>query len=377
MIQDTKKRVALVHDYLNDFGGAERVLKVLSEIYPDAPIYTIFTVKGSSAYKKFKDKKIVESWFAKIPFCHKLISPLRFLLPAIWNSFDLSEYDLVITSASWAVTKGLKRGKVTKEICYLHTPPRWLYGYDESRNWENKWYGTLVKGYALIVGHLLRQYDFRQAQKVDLFIVNSENVARRIEKFYRRKADHIIYPPVDVEKFKSLKNPYFKGKYYLTGGRMTSAKNFDLIIKVFNELKLHLKIYGSGILEKELRGMANKNVEFVGKVNDQELVELYQGARAFITAQKDEDFGITPVEAMAAGTPVIAYFGGGYKETVVEDKTGIFFEALSVESLKRAVQSFETSGYKKIRSADCIKQAEKFSKDNFVKQFKRVVEDVM
>src|SRR5690606_34801991 len=128
------------HDYLNGFGGAERVLLALSELYPDAPIYTAYVTKDSAAHEHFKDKKIIESWFAKLPYSHKLISPLRFLVPLIWSSFDFSKYDLVITSASWAVTKGVIKGKKTKEICYLHTPPRYLYGYDTSRNWQQKWF---------------------------------------------------------------------------------------------------------------------------------------------------------------------------------------------------------------------------------------------
>lgn len=370
-------KIALVHDYLNEFGGAERVLKILSEMYPRAPIYTIFRVEGSRAAEEFENKKIVESWFSQIPYCHKLISPLRFLIPVIWNSFDFSDYDLVISSAAWAVTKGFKKGKDTKEICYLHTPPRWLYGYDESRSWENKWYGWIVRGYALVVGHFLRQYDYKRAQDVDVFIANSKNVARRIEKFYRRKADRIIYPPIDVDKYKPQSDRLKKGNYYLSGGRMTSAKNFDLIIRVFNELELPLKIYGSGVLEGELKDMANKTIEFVGKVNDQELITLYQKAKAFIAAQKDEDFGITPVEAMAAGTPVIAYYGGGYLESVIEGKTGIFFKELSVESLSKTVKHFESSLCRKIISADCIKQSDKFSKENSIKQFKKAVKEAV
>lgn len=379
-------KIALVHDYLNEFGGAERVLKVLSEMYPEAPIYTIFKVEGSNAAEEFKDKKIIESWFGKIPFCHKLISPLRFLLPAIWGSFDFSEYDLVISSAAWAVTKGFKRGKRTKEICYLHTPPRWLYGYDESRSWNNKWYGWAIKVYALVVSHFLRQYDYKRAQNVDLFIVNSKNVGKRVEKFYRRNDYKVVYPPVNVERYKPLKDVPLKGRYYLTGGRMTSAKNFDLIIKAFNKLKIPLKIYGGGILEEKLKSLASENtrpqkpgasatggqVEFVGKVSDSRLVELYQSAKAFIAAQKDEDFGMTVIEAMAAGIPVIAYRGGGYEESVIEGKTGIFFDKLTVESLIKAVTKFEKNKWDKKLIQ---KHSKKFSKENFVKKIKKVIRD--
>ncbi|KKU69702.1 MAG: Glycosyl transferase group 1 [Candidatus Amesbacteria bacterium GW2011_GWA1_47_20] len=162
-------RVALVHDYLNEYGGAERVLEALAEMWPEAPIYTAFAVPNSSAVKAFGGKKIITSWFQNIPLYNKLYSPLRFFIPWIWESFNLSEYDLVITSASWYITKGL--GK--KEICYCHTPPRWLYGYETSIAWKKYW---PVRIYATIVGHFLRMYDFSQAQKVGVFVANSKNV---------------------------------------------------------------------------------------------------------------------------------------------------------------------------------------------------------
>src|SRR3990167_7101595 len=194
-------KVALVHDYLNEYGGAERVLEVLCEIFPKAPIYTAFYIKGSPAYKRFvdtksfssnkrfKSKKIIASWAQNVPFfASYLHSPLRFLAPLIWNSFDFSQYDLVITSSSWYVTKGVVERKTqnakrkTLEICYCHTPPRYLYGYPTAK----KQRGFLVKTYALLVNHFMRVYDFEAAQRVDYFIANSREVAARIKKFYRR-----------------------------------------------------------------------------------------------------------------------------------------------------------------------------------------------
>src|SRR3990170_4569524 len=199
-------KIALVHDYLNEFGGAERVLLALSEIWPDAPIYTAFYKKDSYAYERFKDKKIIASWAQNVPFfATKLHSPLRFLAPLIWNSFDFSDYDLVITSASWYVTKGVvKRNPSTHsvragsqrnvEICYCHTPPKYLYGYQTSVDWQKYW---PVKLYALVVNHFMRVYDFEAAQKVDYFIANSKEVAGRIKKFYMRDST-VIYPPVEL-----------------------------------------------------------------------------------------------------------------------------------------------------------------------------------
>jgi len=357
-------KVALVHDYLNEFGGAERVLLALSEIYPKAPIYTIYAKNNSAAWEHFKDKKIVESWFSHLPYSYKLISPLRFLIPFIWKRFDFSGYDVVITSASWAVTKGMKNAK--KEICYLHTPPRYLYGYDTSRNWQNKWFSGLVRTYALVVNHFMRMYDYNQAQKVDHLIVNSKNIGKRVEKFYRRDDYKVIYPPVNTYQFRQ--RPVYQlsdTNYYLTGGRMVAAKNFDLIIKACQKEGVSLKLYGSGIEENKLKKLNGENVEFLGKISDSELINYYRGAKAFIVAQKDEDFGITPIEAAAAGTPTIAYRGGGYLESVVNGKTGIFFDELTVDSLTKAIKKFEKLSFKK---SDLTNHAKKFSEERFKKE---------
>lgn len=354
-------RIALVHDYIKEFGGAERVLMTLHEMFPQAPIYTIYS-RGNS----FKGVKIFESWFGKIPFCEKLISPLRFLIPLIWASFDFSKYDLVISSASWAVTKGFAKNK-TKEICYCHTPPRYLYGYDTSQKWD-KWY---LKIYAGPVNHFMRLYDFLRAQKVTQFVANSAETAKRIQKFYHCDSV-VIYPPVEVKEILAVAT---KGltlrSYYLAGGRLEMAKNFDLIIQAANELKLPLKIFGRGSQEESLRKMAGPTVEFLGWVDGKDKAKLYSGAKAFIIAARDEDFGITPVEAMAAGTPVVAYKGGGYLETVVEGKTGTFFDRYDVESLMEAMKRIEKIKFKR---EELRKQAEKFSKEEFVKKIRNLVE---
>ena len=210
-------RIAIVHDYIKEYGGAERVLEALCEIYPDAPIYTAFCDKNSSAYAHFKDKTIITSWFQYLPFSSKLASPLRFLTPLIWRSFirQLADYDLVISSASWYITKGFGNNQQlatsnqpsvnpTKpiEVCYCHTPPRWLYGYNTSVNFQKYF---LVRIYAWIVGFFLRRYDFNQAQKVNFFIANSKEVAGRIKKFYKRDST-VIYPPVSLPK-SEIRNP--------------------------------------------------------------------------------------------------------------------------------------------------------------------------
>lgn len=349
-------RIALIHDYLNEFGGAERVLLALSEVWPQAPIFTAFYRKGSAAYERFKDKQIITSWTQKIPFFStKLYSPLRFLAPLIWGSFvqRLLDYDLVISSSSWYITKGFK------EICYCHTPPRWLYGYQTASNWQKYW---PVRIYGLIVGHLMRHYDYAQAQKVKYFIANSEEVKKRIWKFYRRKSV-VIYPPVDLPKPIKTK----KLNYYLIVSRLVGGKGIELGIEAANKLGFKLKIVGSGPLKIE----PQKNLEILGQVSDEELVKLYAGAKAFLALSKDEDFGITPVEAMSCGCPVIAFNGGGYKETVVEGKTGLFFQEYNVKSLTQAIKKFEKM---KFRSTDCIEQAKKFNKARFKQEIREFVE---
>jgi len=361
-------KIALVHDYLKSVGGAEEVLFSIHELFPEAPIFTIFSKvdpqKKDFLSQKFKNAKIIESWFGRIPFCEKLISPFRFLIPLIWKSFSFSDFDLVISSASWAVTKGFGSGSL-KEICYCHTPPRYLYDYETSRSFsENR----LIRNYALVVNFFMRWYDFKRAQKVDFFIANSQEVRGRIKKFYRREST-VIYPPVNVPKKKNLKIK--KGDYFLTGGRLEAPKNFDLIIKACNKLGFPLKIYGVGSQEKFLRSLKRKNIEFLGLISDKEKQNLLSSCRAFIVASCDEDFGITPVEAMACGRPVIAFYGGGYLETVVEGKTGEFFKELTVESLVSVLKNFKPEKYK---FNDCRKQAQKFSKEEFKKKFKEFVE---
>lgn len=379
-------KVAIVHDYIKEYGGAERVLEALCEIYPDAPIYTAFYKKGSPAWEKFKNKKIIASWVQHIPFfVDKLHSPLRFITPQIWGSFDFSEYDVVIGSASWYVTKGFKKGSKTVEICYCHTPPRWLYGYKTSIEWQKFW---PVRMYGMIIGHFMRMYDFKQAQKVDYFIANSEEVKVRINKFYRRDAT-VIYPPVSLSfprrrESKEHRSPIGVGDdkvsdYYLIVSRMVGGKGLDLAVKAAEKMGFKLKIAGvsSGYYteHENLAKNASKNIEFLGAVTDEELVGLYAGAKAFLALSQDEDFGITPVEAMLCGTPVVAFYGGGYKETVLDGKTGVFFKEPNVESLVIAVKKFETLRQAlgdKLRE-NCIKQAEKFSKDRFKKRIKAFV----
>lgn len=367
-------KIALVHDYLNEFGGAERVLLTLSEMFPEAPIYTAFYTKGSAAYERFKDKDIRPSWAHKyIPWFSsgKLHSPLRFLTPLIWDSFDFSEYDLIISSASWYITKGFKKKGKAIEICYCHTPPRWLYGYPTSIELQKYW---PVKVYAAIVGHFMRMYDWNAAQRVNYFIANSENVKRRIEKHYRRDST-VIYPPIEMPNPTSPNLRGARENYYLVLSRIVGGKGLRLAVEAANELGFKLKVAGkAGGFATELQQMKEKagdNVEFLGFVSDEELEKLYSEAKGFLALATDEDFGMTPVEAMAHGTPVIAFKGGGYVESVVDGKTGVFFDQPNVRSLVKAIKKFEKT---KFDPKVCRKQAEKFSKERFEDEINEFVE---
>jgi glycosyltransferase involved in cell wall biosynthesis len=371
-------KIALVHDQLNEFGGAERVLLTMSEMYPDAPIYTAYYKKGSPAWERFKNRDIRVSWAHYIPlFSTKLHSPLRFLAPFIWNSFDFTEYDVILGSSSWYITKGFKKKQRVNdkkqgrqiEICYCHTPPRWLYGYPTSVNWQKRY--PIVRAYATIVGFFMRQYDFHAAQRVNYFIANSKETVRRIKKFYRRDST-VIYPPIDIEsKIENRKLKIEKKDYYLIVSRLAQAKNIDVVIYACNQLNVPLKIVGRGVEELFLRSISGPTVEFVGYVSDNELRTLYEGAKAFLALATDEDFGMTPVESMSVGTPVIGFNGGGYTESIIDNKTGILFNEPTVESLMNAIKLFES--IHKDWSKDCIVQAKKFSKERFKQELRKFI----
>lgn len=364
-------KIAIIHDFLREYGGAERVVEAIHEIWPTAPVYTSFVdwkSLGTDA-KRFAGWDIRTSWVQHNWFVKKLHSPLRFLAPRIWESFDLSSYDIVISSSGWYICRGVKVNKPAVHICYIHHPPRNLYGYATGSLYQKHW---LVKVYATVINFFMRQYDYKTAQSVDYFVANSQEVARRVEKFYRRDST-VIYPPVEVKK--ASPRTANKKSYYVSVGRLMWAKRIDLIIEAANALKAPLKIVGKGPEEEYLRSIAGPTVEFLGSVSDQDLTVLYQGARATLFAALDEDFGIVPVESQAAGTPVIALAQGGVLETVVEGKTGVLFDKPDTGSLVSAIKKFETM--KKDWTKECTAQAHRFSKERFQRELERFVEAKM
>lgn len=366
-------KVALVHDYLREYGGAERVLEVLHELFPDAPVYTAYYNPDNLGdnRKRFKDWDIRTSVLQKMPFASKLISPFRVFAPMIFESFDLSEYDLVISSSFTYFSKAVITKPETLHVSYVHTPPRYLYGYTTSYNYKKHWW-TRIGGE--LANHFLRIYDFETSQRPDILVANSKNVAERIRKFYRREAA-VIYPPIDIERFKN-KDLGFKRerKYFLSVSRLVRGKGVDIIVEVCDRLGLPLKVVGTGPELRYLKSLIinqKSNIEFLGEVKDEDLPQIYGRAIATIVASEDEDFGITAVEAMAAGTPVIAVKRGGYLETVIPGKTGVFFDKVAAESLMEVLQSFDSD---KFKIEDCQKQAEKFSKERFKKEILAIID---
>src|SRR5687767_4837336 len=261
-------KIALVHDYMKEFGGAERVLRVLADMYPMATIYTAFKVGGSSCDREFQDRKIVESGLSWLIKPWKLYSPLRFLIPWIWGSIDLSSYDLVITSCSSYFARGFKVSNKTKVVAYCHTPPKFLYGYQTSINWQKYF---LVRVYALVVNHFLRLFDFKSAQRVDLWMVNSENVKQRVLKFYR-KDSIVVYPPIEVEKLKKVVNDR-KEDYFFIASRLVGGKGIEEAAEAAVKLGFKLKIAGEVGGWAQVAGRLEKyrdsgEVELLGRVSD-------------------------------------------------------------------------------------------------------------
>ncbi len=363
-------KIAIVHDYIKEYGGAERVLEELHKLYPDAPIYTSIYAPdylGSHMWN-FRQMKIRTSFLNLIPYRERLISVFRILAPLAFLSFDLSKFDVIIVSQTGAYFPNLVRKGGAKLICYTHTPPRYLYGYMTAREWQKD---TLMRVFGSIANHFLRMVDFKASENVDFFIANSEEIRLRIQKFYRKDAV-VINPPVFLLTLRVKAAPTRRvekasNDYYLAGGRLARAKGIDIIVKAFNEDGKKLKIFGKGFagFDEELRSIAKKNIKFVGEVTDDERSQLMASAKAYVFASYDEDFGITPVEAMAAGTPVIAYRSGGVKETVVDGKTGVFFDENTPEAINKAIKKFEKS---KISSEVCRNQAQKFSSERFDKE---------
>lgn len=349
-------KIALAHDSITQLGGAERVLEALHELYPEAPVFTL--VYDQRLKDHFEGWTIVSS---PLQYIYNFVPKFHWLLPfipAALKFFDFSGFDLVISSSS-VFAKNITVQKGIKHIDYCHTPARFLWS--ESESYVRDEVPALLRPLVKLYLSWMKKWDFNHAQQVDYFIANSANVQERIKKYYQRDS-LIIHPCIDNAKFYPSAP---KENYYLVASRLQKHKRIDLAVSAFNELNLPLHIIGTGRDSQRLKSMAKENVVFLDRVEDQILCNEYSGAKGFIFPQ-EEDFGLTPLEANATGTAVIAYKKGGAMETVIENKTGIFFDSQSVESLKEAVNRFEKMDF---QSEDLFEQADKFSKDKFKEKF--------
>ncbi len=357
-------RVALVHDHLAQNGGAELVLRVLHELWPDAPIF-VLVYDPKRAHPVFRQADVRTSFIQRLPGGRRWYQPLFPLMPVAIESYDLMEYDLVISSSA-SFAKGVITRADALHLCYCHTPTRYLWSYAHRYVEEfptNRVFKMLLPPFL----SYLRRWDRLAADRVDAYAANSNVVRQRIRKYYRRDAT-VVYPPVETERFRISPTV---GNYYLIGGRLVAYKRYDLAIRAFNKLGVPLKIFGVGPEYKFLKNLAQPNIEFVGKISEAEQAQLYAHAIGFLQPQ-DEDFGITAVESMASGRPVIAYNVGGALETVRDGVTGAFFSEETWESLADAVIRFRPERY----SPTVIREhARGFDTEVFKQRFRGYVHD--
>jgi len=359
-------KVAIVCDWLTGIGGAERVVHELHNLYPEAPIYT--SQYDASALDWFEGIDVRTGWLQRLPKSLKKFLPL--LRAYYFSRLDLSEYDLVL-SASGAEAKGVKTGKNTVHICYCHSPTHYYWsrhdqylkrpGFPKGLNWLAR------LGLKLMVGPLKR-WDKRAANRPDYFIANSTHTQAMIKRYYRRESE-VIFPPVQTDRFKLPSKPPIRHGF-VTAGRQTPYKRIDLAIAACNELKIPLVVIGDGPEHKRLQKMAGRSITFLTNVNDFEIVEHFRSALGFIFPTNVEDFGVVAVEAMAAGTPVIALNKGGPLDYVIPGKTGVLYDKQNVKSLVSALEFTLSKNW----NYDAISEhAAQFSVSSFKENMQRYI----
>lgn len=333
MFDISSKKIAIVCDWLTNQGGAEHVVYTLHEMFPEAPIYT--AVYNKDKMPQFAKADMRTSFIQRLPFSKRKHQLFLNFMPIAFEEFDLSNYDIVISSCH-SCAKGVITKPETVHICYCHTPMR--YCWDESQQYIDAapFPRFLKKWYIPRAIKKIRLWDRLAADRVEYYIANSHHVQKRIKKYYERDSS-VIYPPVETGKFHVSQDV---GDYFLALGRLIHYKRFDLIVQAFNQTGLPLKIIGEGPAYGSLKDMAKPNIEFLGFVSDEERGNLMASAQAFIFPQV-EDFGITPVESMASGRPVIALGEGGAAETVMDGVTGVLFREQNLESLVDALERFK------------------------------------
>lgn len=357
-------RIALVHDYLNQYGGAERVLEALHALYPQAPVYT-------SLFDRRVMPALFRTWDIRPSFLQRLptrlgVARLYFALyPRAFASFDLRGYDLVLSSSS-AYAKGIFPAPGACHICYCHNPARFLW--NTAAYLEQERIGRLGSRLLEPVLARLRRWDLASNERVHAFIANSQTVAGRIARFYQREST-VIHPPVAVSSFPLARE---RGEYFLTGGRLVPHKRFDLAVAACTRLGLPLIVFGRGRALPQLQALAGPTVRFAGPVSEEELRRLYCGCRALLFPS-EEDFGISPLEAMACGRPVIAYAAGGALETILPGRTGLFFSPQETGALAEALSSFGDGDFD---PAEIRRHAEQFDVAIFQERISALVSDV-
>lgn len=365
-------RVALVYDRVNKFGGAERVLMALHEIWPDAPLYTaVYDPKNAKWAKIFQ---VIPSFIQRFPWAKRHHELYALLTPIAFESFSFDDYDIVISVTS-AEAKNILTKPHTVHICYCLTPTRYLWsGYDEYAKNANIGVPQALSGFIFKrVAGMLKGWDIVASARPDYYIAISKLVAARIVKYYHTKVEKVIYPPVDTTRFTGQKKQRrLHDSFFLVVSRLVGYKRLDIIVEAFNQLGWPLVVIGDGHEAKKLKVMASEHIKFISKVTDQELANFYRRCRAFVFAG-EEDFGIAAVEAQSAGVPVIAYKKSGLAEVVQDGITGMLFEEQTVESLVDALKKFTKQWYD---SSSCVSNAERFSKTRFQQEMKNTVLEV-
>lgn len=360
-------KIAIVHEWLAAYAGSERVVEQILQLYPDADLYSLVDFLEPGARAFIQHKSVQTSFIQKLPGARRHFRQYLPLMPIAIEQFDLTGYDLVISSHH-AMTKGVITRADQLHISYVHTPIRYAWDlqwqYLEQAELKRGLKGLLTR----LILHYLRLWDVSTANRVDYFVANSQFIARRIAKTYRRAAE-VIYPPVAVERFRGDRP---RADFYLTVSRFVPYKRVDLTIAAFNQLGLPLVVIGDGDQRAQLEKTARPNIQFLGYQPDAVVVDYMERCKAFIFPA-EEDFGITVVEAQAAGAPAIAYGRGGATETIIPGKTGLLFAEQTVDSLSAAVQEFERSPLTTPATVIC-QQAERFSEKRFRQQFQELVE---